>query len=67
VLWPEVLEVELRLPENDLKWDHIFILGLTWPSEPILVEVDGNLYYFDGVIQPLFCSLAQNKWNNDQN
>jgi hypothetical protein len=31
------------------------------------MEVDGKLYYFEEIIQPLSSSLAQNKYNNDQN
>jgi hypothetical protein len=35
--------------------------------QPILVEIDEKLYYFEGVIHPPLCSLAQNKCNKDQN
>ena len=55
------------MAQSDPKWYQIFILDLIWPNEPFFMEVHGKLYYFEGVVQPTFSSLAQNKCNKDQN
>jgi hypothetical protein len=36
-----------------------FYTEFLWPREPILVEVDAKVYYFEGVIQPFFSGLAK--------
>ena len=54
-------------PRNDPKQYQIFILGLICPREPVLVTVDGKIYYFEVITRPLFPSLAQNKYNNGRN
>ena len=54
-------------PRNDPKRYQIFILGLICPREPVLVMVDGKIYYFQVITWPLFSSLAQNKCNNGRN
>ena len=54
-------------PINDPKRYKISILCLICPREPVLVEVDGKIYFFQSVTWPLFSILAQNKYNNGQN
>jgi len=59
--------LNLGFPRNDPKRYQIFILGLICPREPVLVMVDGKIYYFQVITGPLFSTLARNNCNNGRN